>query len=275
MIVFPNSKINLGLHILGKRNDGYHELETVFCPVQIKDIIEIINAEKQTDFSVTGLPVDGKETDNICLKAYHILKNDFPELPPVRMHLHKAIPIGTGLGGGSADGAFTLMLLNDKFKLGLSKQKLIDYSLKLGSDCPFFIFNKPCYASGRGELLENIELDLSDYKFLIVAPGIQINTGWAFSQLKLSTNPDRKSTIKEIISRSVATWKKDLVNDFEEIIFSKHPEIRSIKEKLYEAGAVYSSMSGSGSAVYGIFKKSENILVSFPSTYFLKESICQ
>jgi 4-diphosphocytidyl-2-C-methyl-D-erythritol kinase len=281
MIVFPNCKINLGLQVLEKRTDGYHNIETVFYPIFVTDVLEIISkensrqTEKQIEFSISGIPVQGNQDDNLCIKAYSLLKKDFPQLPPLLMHLHKAIPIGAGLGGGSSDAAFTLQLLNQKYNLDISPEQLKNYSLQLGSDCPFFIINQTCVASGRGELLEKINLDLTEYKILLVAPGIHINTSWAFSQISLHNKKRNAGKIKGIIHQPIETWKTELKNDFEEIIFPHHPEINSIKEKLYEAGAVYASMSGSGSAVYGIFKKEKEIRVSFPSTYFLKESIGQ
>jgi 4-diphosphocytidyl-2-C-methyl-D-erythritol kinase len=271
MVTFPNCKINLGLNITGRRNDGYHDLESVFYPLYVKDIVEIIVTKNDFQFSISGPTLDGRQEDNLCVKAYTILKKDFPQLPPVQMHLHKVIPIGAGLGGGSADGAFTLKLLDQKFALGLSAEQLINYASQLGSDCPFFIINQPCYATGRGEVLEKIELDLSGYKFLIVASGIHINTKWAFSLPGLPDKPVNKEKLKEIIFQPVETWKNKLTNDFEKVIFPKHPEIRLIKEKLYEAGALYASMSGSGSAVYGIFKKEVLVDISFPNNYFIKE----
>lgn len=266
MITFPNCKVNLGLNIVNKRNDGYHDIETVFFPIDLKDSLEIIEKEK-FEFSISGSSIEGEPEKNLCVKAYDLLKKDFPQLPAIQMHLHKAIPMGAGLGGGSADGAFTLKLLNKKFELDLSEKQLIDYSLQLGSDCPFFILNKPCFATSRGEILEPIEPDLSEYKFLIVHPGIHISTAWAFSNIKPS-KPVR--SIKQIISQPISTWKDELSNDFENPVFAKYPEIKKIKDELYDAGAVYSSMSGSGSAVYGIFKKEKTITISFPDSYFVK-----
>ncbi len=274
MISFPNSKINLGLTILQKRKDGYHHLETVFYPLYLKDVLEIIEAKVDSDFSYSGLSITGDKEDNLCYKAYSILKKDHPQLPGVKMHLHKVIPMGAGLGGGSSDGAFMLDLLNQKFSLGISSEKMIDYALQLGSDCPFFFHNQPCFATGRGELLEKIELDLSTFKFLIIVPDLPINTAWAFSQLNLKNLSGIEGKIKEVVKLPVANWKNELVNDFEKIVFTKHPEIKLIKEKLYKAGAIYASMSGSGSAVYGIFKKEEVVNVSFPPNYFVKELHC-
>ncbi|HLP37791.1 4-(cytidine 5'-diphospho)-2-C-methyl-D-erythritol kinase [Lacibacter sp.] len=281
MIVFPNCKINLGLHILNKREDGYHNLETVFYPVQLRDALEVVKRDdgRQTtddthnspltthiSFSSTGLTIAGDEANNLCIKAYQLLKKDFPSLPPVQMHLHKAIPMGAGLGGGSADGAFALKLLNDKFQLGLSTQQLIDYALQLGSDCPFFIVNKPCYATGRGEKLEAVELDLSAYHFAVVNPGIHVNTGWAFAQLNI--NGSARPDLKAIIQQPIETWKEQLINDFEEAVSKAHPEIATIKQQLYDAGAVYASMTGSGSTVFGIFKEMPQL--KFPESYLYK-----
>jgi 4-diphosphocytidyl-2-C-methyl-D-erythritol kinase len=268
MIVFPNCKINLGLHILSKRQDGFHNLETVFYPIALKDALEIIpSLGSVIEFTGSGLTVDGEEADNICIKAYQLLKRDFPQLPFIKMHLHKAIPMGAGLGGGSADGAFTLQLLNKKFNLGLSVQQLIDYALQLGSDCPFFIINKPCYATGRGELLEGIDITLAGYKIVIVNPGIHVNTGWAFSQIN-PAEPNKK--IKAIIAQPITTWKAELINDFETPVFEKYPAIKNIKEDLYNKGAVYAAMSGSGSTVYGIFEKEISLSPFTNKNYFVK-----
>lgn len=261
MVVFPNCKINLGLNIIRKRADNYHDLETVFYPLPITDALEIVTTNKQNDensiqFSSSGLQIDGNTESNLCLKAYHLVKKDFPDIPSIKMHLHKAVPMGAGLGGGSADASFTLKLLNNKFNLGLSKEQLIYYSLQLGSDCPFFIVNKPCFATGRGEVLEEIKIDLSRYKLVIVNPGIHISTGWAFSQIK-PVQP--KQSIKEIIQLPLEQWKDILINDFEQPVLSNYPDLKILKENLYKAGAVYASMSGSGSTFYGIFRKEDKL----------------
>lgn len=257
MISFPNCKINLGLNILLKRSDGYHDLETVFYPLPLKDAIEVIKspeAAADIQFSATGLPVNGTPEDNLCIRAYRLLQKDFPNLPAVKMHLHKVVPMGAGLGGGSANAAFMLKLLNDKFHLQISTEKLLDYSLQLGSDCPFFIVNKPAIGTGRGELLQTISLDLSAYSFLLVNPQIHIGTAWAFTQLG---QPVARKPVKDVIRQPVATWQKDLVNDFEEPVCAHHPELRVIKENLYAAGALYASMTGSGSCFYGLFAKNK------------------
>ena len=270
MILFPNCKINLGLYITQKRQDGFHNLQTFFYPVPITDALETITQENKDapfEFTLSGAPIDAT-SDNICVKAYQLLKKDFPQLPPVKMHLHKAIPVGAGLGGGSADGAFTLLLLNTKYNLQLTEEQLLGYALQLGSDCPFFIKNVPCLATSRGEILTPQPLDLSPYKLVLVNPGIHIPTGWAFSQLqpKEPTQP-----LSQIIQQPVSTWKETLTNDFEAPIFLHHPSISQIKGDLYAAGAVYASMSGSGSTVFALFEKEAQPAFSFPAHYFVKE----
>jgi 4-diphosphocytidyl-2-C-methyl-D-erythritol kinase len=270
LIVFPNCKINLGLNILSKREDGFHDIATVFYPVPIIDAIEIIHAPANStsiNYTSSGIIVDGKQEDNICIKAYHLLKKDFPDLPAVAMHLHKSIPLGAGLGGGSADGAFTLQLLNKKFKLNISNESLIKYALQLGSDCPFFIINKPCFATGRGEVLKEIVLDLSGHQIILVNPRIHINTSWAFSQIKPGLPTQ---SIESIILQPVTSWRSDLTNDFENPVFEKYPAIKEIKEILYKNGAVYAAMSGSGSSVFGIFQKKDLPAITFSEGYFVR-----
>lgn len=272
MIVFPNCKINLGLNILRKRGDGFHDLETVFYPLPLYDVLEVMPGGKKEEyikdvlFSSSGIAVAGGDDENLCIKAYHLLRSDFPSLPTLQMHLHKTIPIGAGLGGGSSDGAFCLKLLNEKFKLHLSTERLTEYALQLGSDCPFFIGNEPCFAMGRGEMMEPITLDLSTYQFILVNPGIHIHTAQAFYQLTLAVPP---KSIKDIIRQPIQTWKTELLNDFEEVVFRQYPEIKNIKENLYATGASYASMSGSGSTVYGIFEKEKKVDIAFPKSYFI------
>ena len=277
MLFFPNCKINLGLKITGKRADGYHNIVTVFFPVPFNDVIEIIENKEHSDgieFTQSGIPVVGDQNDNLCIKAWQLLKNNFPKLPSVKLHLHKAIPMGAGLGGGSADGAATLLLLNQKYLLNISETQLISYALQLGSDCPFFIINKPCLGSGRGELLQPISLTLKGYQLVVVNPGIHVNTGWAFSQLNLDANTvnDNALTIESlsnIILGDMVNWKDELKNDFEQPVFEKFPAIEVIKNTLYENGAVYASMSGSGSTVFGIFKENKIPHFNFPSNYLV------
>ena len=272
MIAFPNCKINLGLHIINKREDGYHNLETVFYPLPFYDVLEIVqnNNPSPDDFlSLSGIRFNGDAHDNLCIKAHNLLKKDFPQLPAIKIYLHKNIPAGAGLGGGSADAAFMLKLLNKKFNLQISAEKLLKYALQLGSDCPFFILNKACFAQQRGEVLEPLEINLSLYKLLLVNPGIHINTGWAFSQITPAVS---FQNLKDIIAQPVSTWKNNLKNDFELPVFSAYPEIEKIKNNLYKMGAIYAAMSGSGSTVYGIFDRSHPINSPvFPGNYFIKE----
>jgi 4-diphosphocytidyl-2-C-methyl-D-erythritol kinase len=277
MVFFPNCKINLGLRILRRREDGYHDLETVFYPLPLKDALEIIPSD-ELRFMAAGIPIPGEAADNLCLKAWHLLKKDFPDLPPVHIHLLKHIPIGAGLGGGSADAAAMLLLLNKQFQLGLDTDKLLEHAARLGSDCPFFILNKPCLAGGRGERLEPIALDLSGYAFVLVAPGVHISTAQAFALCtpEESGAPKKKErgapgvarirsgqSIKEIIAQPIDTWARELWNDFEEPVLGRYPSLRPIKEQLYAAGAIYAAMTGSGSSFFGIFKKD-----SIPSLIF-------
>lgn len=269
MIIFPNCKINLGLHILRKRNDGFHDLETVFYPIGLQDALEVIQNTKDNtiNINVTGAQIDGNIEDNICLKAYHLLKSDFPELPAVNFHLHKVIPTGAGLGGGSSDGAFSLLLLNKKFNLGITEERMISYALSLGSDCPFFIKNSPCYATSRGEVMEEIHVDLSNFQIVIINPKIHINTGWAFSKIV----PGNQSySLRDAINTPIEEWKNMIINEFEGPVFQEYPEIKDIKDHLYDKGAVYTSMSGSGSTVYGIFEKDLPLNFFLPDHYFIK-----
>lgn len=267
MITFPNCKINLGLNVTRKRQDGYHDLETVFFPVEIKDALEVITADdpqNDIEFTSTGLEVAGDPRANLCVKAYYLLKKDFPSLPAVRVHLHKAIPMGAGLGGGSADGAFMLRLLDARYQLSLTQEQLLAYALQLGSDCPFFIYNKPCFATGRGEILEPVSLDLSSYQVVLINPGIHISTAFAFSNI-IPAEP--LLSVKNVIQLPVNKWKEQLVNDFEKGIAAAHPEISLIKEAMYAQGAVYASMTGSGSTVYGLFPGTARPVFSLQSTY--------
>lgn len=272
MVSFPNCKINLGLNIIRKRNDGFHDLETVFYPLPLYDALEVLkttgSSGQPIQFTQSGLTVEGPADSNLCVKAYHLLKADYPQLPPVQMHLHKTIPMGAGLGGGSADGAFTLSILNQQFQLQLSEKQLINYALQLGSDCPFFIINKPCFAAGRGEQLQPVPVSLKDYKIIIINPGIHVHTGKAFSLITPAQPP---IAIADIITRPIAEWRNLLTNDFEAAVFQLHPEIKAIKEQLYAAGAVYASMTGTGSTVFGLFSRTQIPHLGFPEHYFFTE----
>jgi 4-diphosphocytidyl-2-C-methyl-D-erythritol kinase len=242
--------------VVEKRNDGYHNLETVFFPLPFTDALELITDSTilQSEFSVSGLPIAGEPNSNLCLKALSLLQERYPLLPAVRMHLHKNIPMGAGLGGGSSDGAFTLMLLNKHYALGLSDQELAAFAIRLGSDCPFFIYNKPVFATGRGEILEPLKLDLSDYSFLIVNPGLHISTAGAFSKIKPGP---AKINLRSVVSKPINNWKANITNDFEQAAISCYPELATLKSWLYNNGAIYASMTGSGSAFYGIFPKNQ------------------
>lgn len=268
MVVFPNAKINLGLSITSKRNDGYHNIDTVFFPVHLQDALEIItnpdSAATGVVFSSSGLPIPGEASSNLCVKAYTLLKIKFPNLPAIQMHLHKHIPMGAGLGGGSADGAFTLLLLNAKYKLNLTEAELIELALQLGSDCPFFIKNTPVHATGRGEIMEPASVDLSHKKIVLVLPGIHVSTALAFKDCPIN---EHSRPNHHITSTPIATWKDQLVNDFEQTVFVAHPELKKIKETLYDKGALYAAMTGTGSTVFGIFETSPDTKGWFGDNY--------
>jgi 4-diphosphocytidyl-2-C-methyl-D-erythritol kinase len=254
MINFPNAKINIGLNITERRPDGYHNLETIFYPVQIKDALEVIEAP-ELSFESSGLEIPGRMEDNLCVKGYHLIKKDF-DLPPVKIHLHKNIPIGAGLGGGSADAAFFIRLLNDKFNLDLTIDQQLNYARKLGADCAFFIENKPVFAFEKGDEFETIKLDLSGYSIALVMPDIHISTSEAYSGVKPTPV---KQSLFDLIYEPIGEWKNFIKNDFENSIFKNHLEIRGVKAALYEAGAIYASMSGSGASVFGIFVKTPDL----------------
>jgi len=254
MIVYPNIKINLGLNVVRKREDGYHDLESIFYPIPFCDILEILPA-KELSFKNTGISIDAPMDKNLVVQAFNILKRDF-NIPPVVIHLHKQIPFGAGLGGGSADAAFALKLMNELFKLNLSDEQLEAYALELGSDCPFFIKNEASYTWGRGENLESCSLDLNGWYFVLLNPEIHVSTAEAYAGL---TPKPPTIHVKEIISNDISTWKDSLHNDFENSIFSLHPEIKAIKDEMYQMGAVYASMSGSGSSVFAFFKEKPQI----------------
>ncbi|WP_126973805.1 4-(cytidine 5'-diphospho)-2-C-methyl-D-erythritol kinase [Gynurincola endophyticus] len=258
MIAFPNAKINLGLHIVEKRADGFHNLETIFFPIQWNDALETIETNGQTTFCSYGLPIDSTPEQNLCFKAWNILHQQF-QIPSVDIHLLKNIPMGAGLGGGSSDAAFTLRLLNNQFRLQLTDEQLIDFAARIGSDCAFFIKNTPCLAKGRGDVLTAIELSLNGYQILVVHPGIHISTPWAFQQIK----PQPAGFDLALLpTYAVDEWRKVLFNQFEEPVFNAHPVTKMIKDQLYEQGALYAALSGSGSACFGIFPSKQSIDLS-------------
>lgn len=249
MIVFPNAKINIGLNVVSKREDGYHNLETIFYPVKLADALEIADSEK-TEFTMSGLPIDGTPENNLVYKAYSILKKDF-ELPEFKIHLHKVVPFGAGLGGGSSDAAFVLKLINDYCGLGIHISDLKKYASQIGADCSFFIENKPAFACGIGDQLEPLGIDLSEFEIVIVKPQTSVSTPDAYRNI----NPAYPEfSLKELNTISIEDWKSFVVNDFEKTVFKKAPEIQFLKKTLYDVGALYASMSGSGSAVFGIFR---------------------
>ncbi len=263
MLLFPNAKINLGLAITERRRDGYHNLQTIFYPVGLTDILEIVPAlskpQGHIHFRTTGLQIEGNEEDNLCVKAYKLLATEY-EIPAVSVHLHKIIPTGSGLGGGSSDAAFMLKGLNNLFKLGISEDKLEGFASRLGSDCAFFIRNQPVSAHGKGNLMKHTDLKLNDYHIIIICPNINISTAEAYSFIT-PANPEFPP--EKTVLLPINEWKKKLRNDFEKSVFHRYPQIRYIKDKLYNKGALYASMSGSGSSVYGIFKESPVIPKEF------------
>ncbi len=248
MIVYPNAKINLGLNILRKRKDGYHDISSVFYPVkECVDILEIIKSDT-FEFTKSGIKIPDGE--NLCEKAWKLLHKDY-EIGNVRIHLHKQIPIGAGLGGGSSDSSFTLKVLNQLFELNLNNKELEKYALQLGADCPFFIDNRPKLVEGIGDKMTDIDLDLSEFKIRLINPEIHVSTKEAYSGV-IPQKPE--SSVEEIIQLPVNEWKEKLRNDFEDSVFAKYSRLEKIKEDLYNQGSIYSSMSGSGSVLFGIFK---------------------
>jgi len=264
MIAFPNAKINIGLNITEKRPDGFHNIESIFYPINLTDILEI-NPSENLIYKNTGLIIENGDLHlNLCFKAFQLLQKDFA-IPPVQIHLHKIIPSGAGLGGGSSDASFMLKLLNQVFELNLNICQLEYYAEQIGSDCPFFITNKPAYVTEKGNNIKPLSLNLRGYFIVLVHPGIHVNTGQAYSKIK-PAKPE--NSLKELISQPVENWKNLIKNDFEPVIFKEFDEIRKIKEKLYDSGAIYASMSGSGSSVYGIFNKKTDLQKEFPD-YFV------
>jgi 4-diphosphocytidyl-2-C-methyl-D-erythritol kinase len=265
MIAFPNCKINIGLRITEKRPDGFHNIESIFVPVPWTEIVEIVPSENhlsEVEFKSSGIRMYGSKDSNLCLKAYRLLATQF-SLPPVKIHLHKVLPIGAGLGGGSADAANTLILLNKIFDLKLNDADLETISAQIGSDCPFFIRNRPVFASGKGDEFENISLKLKGLFLVIIKPRIHVNTAEAYSWI---TPRKRTESLKEQIKLPLKDWIDCIENDFEIPVCERFPTIRNIKSRLYKSGAIYASMSGSGSSVYGIFEEEKNLNTYFRSS---------
>jgi 4-diphosphocytidyl-2-C-methyl-D-erythritol kinase len=258
MLAFPNAKINLGLRILRKRPDGFHEIDSCFYPIGWADALELLPAEA-TGFSSSGIAIDGDPLDNLCMRAYRLLAADHP-LPPVRMHLHKAVPIGAGMGGGSADGAFALRLLDEAFGLGLGEEALCAYAARMGSDCPFFVANRPAMVSGRGEILQPASLSLAGWHLAVAYPNLHISTKEAYAGI-VPAVPEE--SVAEVLALPAEEWEGRLRNDFEASLFPKYPQLPALKQAFYGQGAVYASMTGSGSAVFGLFRNDPGPL-AFP-----------
>jgi 4-diphosphocytidyl-2-C-methyl-D-erythritol kinase len=267
MLVYPSCKINLGLNITSKRADGFHNIETVFYPVKWADALEITEGGNEPfQLISSGLKVDGPTENNIIYKAWKLIVAEH-KLTPIKVHLHKVLPMGAGLGGGSSDAAFFLKTMNNKFGLNLSTEKLTSMARYLGADCAFFIENKPVFARGKGDEFERVWTDLSNYFILIVYPGIISNTKEAYEGVSPALP---QKSIQTILQQDIETWKSELVNDFEKSIFKKYPEIGELKQKMYDQGAIYASLSGSGSSVFGIFKTSTSIHFPQNYSYFLQ-----
>lgn len=264
MISYPNAKINLGLNVVRKRDDGYHDIESVFYPVPWRDILEIVPervGKGKVTFTSSGIniPSDGKP--NLCERVYQLMHDEFG-LFSVKIHLHKIVPIGAGLGGGSADAAFVATMLNEMFELELSAEKLEDIVSRVGSDCPFFIRNKPAFVTGRGEILEPFDIDLSGLWLMLINPNIHIGTKEAYAGIRAS---QPKTSLKKLVLKGISEWKASVSNDFEASVFPQYPILPEINQQLYAMGAIYAAMTGSGSTLFGLFEKEPNRLEIDPN----------
>ncbi|MBR1548229.1 MAG: 4-(cytidine 5'-diphospho)-2-C-methyl-D-erythritol kinase [Prevotella sp.] len=277
MITFPIAKINLGLNVVERRADGYHNLQTVFYPIGINDALEVqpmaaeFPSDVDCDLKVTNISIDGDEQKNLVVRAYQLMKQDFPSLPRIHAHLWKGIPTQAGMGGGSSDCAYMIRLINQMFALQLTDEQMIEYAARLGADCAFFIKSCPCYAEGIGERLVPIDLNLSGWHIAIVRPDIPVSTREAFSLIRPHYPAEN---CHEVVMQPVDTWRGRLVNDFEDSVFALHPEIGDIKQKLYDLGAVYAAMSGSGSSLFGLFRETPPALQAhFPDMFTFATSL--
>lgn len=259
MIAFPNAKINLGLYVERRREDGYHDISTVFYPIPLTDIVEVVLASK-TVLRTFGNPVNCNPEKNLVMKAYRLLEREF-SLPPVEICLYKRIPDGAGLGGGSSDASSVLKIVNELFDLHLSNEALAERAAIIGADCPFFIYNRPMAARGIGNLFSEVQVDLSGLTLVVVKPDVSVPTALAYSHV-VPRLPEHQ--IEQVLSMPIEDWKAFLENNFEESVFTVYPELGGLKQKMYEAGAVYASMSGSGSAMYALFRN-DNMAESFLS----------
>ncbi len=264
MVVFPICKINLGLNVVEKRSDGFHNIETCFYPLPLTDILEAVRA-KELQFNATGISIPGTVESNLCLRAYHAIAADH-KVGPVSIHLHKMVPMGAGLGGGSADGAFFLRLMNELFSLSLSQDQLEGYARKLGSDCSFFLYDQPMLGVSRGDELSPCRVSLKEKFLVLIKPAIHVGTAEAYGGIK----PRRPEvSVRDVVEKmKIEDWKNVLVNDFEDHVFRAHPRIKNIKESFYRHGAVYASMSGSGSSVFGIFNDEVDLRANFEDCFY-------
>ena len=264
MVSFLNAKINIGLNITEKRPDGYHNIETIFYPIGLCDKLSFEIAKgDETSLSISGIKIDGDPNDNLIIRAYNLLKNNY-YLPSLNIFLEKNIPFGAGLGGGSADAAFMLKMLNEEFNLNLTPIDLEKFAAELGADCPFFVLNKPVFASGIGNVFSNINISIKGYYIVLIKPNVYVSTSNAYSGVKVQKSAFSLLNLSE---KSISEWKDIVVNDFEKSVFLKFPAIAAIKETLYQQGALYASMSGSGSSVYGIFDKKVDVSTLFQDSF--------
>ena len=267
MLTFPNAKLNLGLYVTERRADGFHTLESVFIPLPWTDALELLPApagQLETSITLTGRPSPGAPATNLCLRAYALLQADFPQLPAAQLYLHKIVPIGAGLGGGSADTAFVLKAANEVFGLKLTVESLESYARRLGSDCAFFIRNKPVLAVGRGDVFEEIDLNLAGTACVVVYPNLHIGTAEAYARIR----PQQPAhPLRAALAQPISTWRGTVSNDFETALTPSYPVLAEIKQQLYAAGAAYASLSGSGSAVYGLWADGEPAATPWPVEY--------
>jgi len=268
MVVFPNCKINLGLYVTRKREDGFHDIQTCFYPLNWCDALEVTETQDAEEFSfaTSGLPISGQLEDNLIWKCFKAIQKDYA-LPPLQVHLHKVIPMGAGLGGGSSDAAFFIQLLDRKFNLNISFEKKMELAGGLGSDCPFFLKNTPVLATGRGEIFSDLSVNLDSYYILCVFPAIHSHTGRAFSAIQPK---EPANDLSDALTQPVEIWKDLVTNDFEGPVFSQFPILQEIKQSFYKQGAVYAAMSGSGSSIFGLFNSPPDLSLAQNYLYYLQ-----
>ena len=273
MLVFPNAKLNLGLYVTERRPDGFHTLESLFVPLPWTDALELLPApagQSETSIMLTGRPIPGDPATNLCVRAYALLQADFPQLPAVQLYLHKIVPIGAGLGGGSADAAFALKAANELFGLKLTVESLESYARRLGSDCAFFIRNKPVLAVERGDIFEEIDLNLAGTACVVAYPNLHIGTAEAYARIRPQ---EPAHPLRAALAQPISTWRGTVSNDFETALTPGYPVLAEIKQQLYAAGAAYASLSGSGSAVYGLWANGEPAATTWPVEYTVWQGV--